>query len=405
MARWTHKENLVCLQEMPAYRREMSNVRRGEKMTTGYAFTKVMLSEYDVWINRKDLDLYAHMEYFNKLSAGVIEPTVNGDWDYFNILEPKAERFSFVSEEDSYKEDKELFVEVEQEEQEETVVEYNSEGYFLSDEEKEKLLAFVGYGDFRKSSIIFFGNEEGLAEGELANALQEKVEVFACHTDTYINRTDWHEGFYEIPENIPDSSKKIDFKSPMLEYQARIVKHLLEPERNWFLKKGESEEEYIEAKKYYQKDYLYRRESTFNISLLDLRPFPRKNEGGKWPYQNLDKSQYLRAFSFNPRCRISSEYKKLREDRAANLKRVILHSDAQYIIGIGAKDVKKRFFEQNFENVNFEGISLTKNKVQLYKAIIQGNGKTITILLSDFFDHLNIGLAGLEKLTKEHILL
>ncbi|MEK4229697.1 hypothetical protein [Solibacillus sp. FSL H8-0538] len=398
---WKEVENQVCIQELPDFRKHMSNAKNRKMGKHGKKFANSMLDKYSILENRTDSALYQHMKYLNNLAFGEIETDRKKDKKYIGILLEGDE----IVEDIVFSNKKE----------EKTNNNNDSKGtYNLSTEETAKLLAFVGYGDNNKSKIIFLGNEEGLGGYELQNVIQTNCEVFGNNPDCYLNPNYWKDGYYEIPENIEEQYKKVMKKlrgelredtslfAPMLEFQARIVLHFLQPDKEWFVKKGINKDNYNIIKNYYQKN-LYNNNSQFNITLMDFRPFPRRNEKDQWPYSNLDKLQYLNAFKFNLKSKLKPFYKELRDTRAGILKRAIEQSHANLIVGIGDKDSKRRFFEQYFSNAQFEEYSLTKEKVELFKASIQLENRTITVLLSDFFNHYTIGLVGLEKLTKEHI--
>lgn len=404
---YTLLEDRTCIQELPAYRNHMKEAKKRGKGRHGEIFTKTMLEKYHgVWNDRTESGLYLHMEYLDDLTAGRREAGRIKDQGFYGILMEEDETVDHI-----------LFVE-EPAEESDVVTTNHSEGtYQLSSDEIEKLLAFVGFGNREKSNILFFGNEEGLGGYELHHAIKAKCAVYGNNEHSYITQN-WRDGFYEIPEVIDPEYKKVmkelrgelleetSLFSPMLEFQARIALHLQDPEQDWFSKREDNPENFEVIKKYYQTS-LYHEDSKFPLSLMDLRPFPRRNEKDEWPYSNIDRSQYLRAFSFNPSAKIDPLYQELRDKRASILKRAIECSNANFIVGIGDKESKRRFFEQVFSTaerpLQFEEVKLTKDKCEVYKTSLILKNRTITVLLSDFFDYRNIGLAGLEKLTKEHI--
>ncbi|TSI05295.1 hypothetical protein [Lysinibacillus sp. BW-2-10] len=417
MPRWTEEENKICIQEMPKFRDYMINIRKGEKVRHGEIFAHKLLEKYpDVWIQRNENSLYQHLIYLDKLTAGKINKNIKCDEKFYGILLEEDENVEHIIWED--KEGNK------HNQMENGGIAVNTSGtYYLSNEEIDKLLAFIGYGDLQKSKIIFFGNEEGLGGYELHNAIQAKCEVYGNNCESHLNKDNWKDGFYEIPEKIDGPYKKVMQKlrgdlredkslfSPMLEFQARIALHLQYPNQEWFLTSSESKEgkdNYQIIKNYYQTS-LYNQSSSLNISLMDLRPFPRRNEKDEWPYANINRSEYLKAFKFENDENISAVCKELRNKRVAVLKRTIEFSSANLIIGIGDKESKRRFFEQNFRNnqkpIVFEELPLTKEKIELFKTSIQLENRTISVLLCDFFDYRNIGVEGLETLVKNHLIL
>ncbi|UYZ21734.1 hypothetical protein [Mesobacillus jeotgali] len=414
-ARWNFEENKRCILEMPKYRMFMLNTKRGNIGETGRKFARKMLKDYpDIWdASRNEDSLYQHMDYLDDLTAGREDTTVLKDIGFYGILHQDDENIEKIDfeklERNFYKR------QVSDKSSNTTISDLNKLGaYSLSNDELEKLQAFIGYGDLRKSKIIFLGNEEGLGGYELDYSIKAKYEAYGKNSSTYLNVDNWKDGYYEIPENVEENYKKVllnlrgrlnsedSLFAPMLEFQARIIKNILQPNRNWFLKKSEDEDAYKEIKEYYQRS-LYNRNSQYNVSLMDFRSLPRKNERDDWPFENINCSQYIKAFEFNPHSKLDDFYMNLQKQRGRVLKQAIEYSVADTIIGIGAKHAKKRFFEQNFDSVEFKSYKLSKGKPQLYKGELSLKDRTITVLLSDFFDYRTIGLDGLEKIAKEHL--
>lgn len=301
------------------------------------------------------------------------------------------------------------------------------EKYFLEENEKQKLLAFCGYGHYPTAQIAFLGNEEGLAGYEMEYGIKARCATFGQNPDTYIGST-WTDGYFELGEEVDLRFKDEMMQlrgnllptkklfSNMLEFQARIMLHLEHGfSGDWFQKSQQNPHNYSIIADYYRNegDYgntgLYRRGSKIGSALLDIRPFPRRDEGktgNKWPYDNIDEKQYLKAFSFQERKGLTDEYKLMRDIRAQYLMKAITTYRFPILIGIGDKESKRYFFERYFgaEFRSNKAVSLTKNKTEAFISEPVGEWG-MTVVLSDFFDHgfKGIGLEGLRILTNQYI--
>ena len=301
------------------------------------------------------------------------------------------------------------------------------EKYFLEENEKEKLLAFCGYGHYPTAQIAFLGNEEGLAGYELPFGIKARCASFGLNPDTYIGSS-WRNGYYEMGEIVdPLFEKEMlrlrgslrppgKLKSPMLEFQARMMLFMEHGfTGDWFKKSTEDPHSYVLITDYYrnigryESSGLYKRSAKIGSALLDLRPFPRRDEGkagNKWPYANINEKQYNKAFSFQDLPGITEEYKQLRDIRAQYLMNAITTYRFPIIIGIGDKESKRHFFERYFD-AEFKPdkmMSLTKNKLEVFISE-PVNDWGMIVVLSDFFDHgfKGIGLNGLRILTTQII--
>ncbi|MDC0764192.1 hypothetical protein POF51_26075 [Brevibacillus sp. AG] len=293
------------------------------------------------------------------------------------------------------------------------------EKYKIEKDEAKKLLAFCGYGHYPTAKIAFMGNEEGLDGYEHKYGIKARVAVFGDHSETYLGES-WTDGYYEHIERVAPlfktkveglggvkrESKRV---SPMVEFQARIMLSIEQGcTKDWFLKKGEDTDTYEKITDYHnnRETGLYTRNASVGSALLDLRPLPRRMEGmrqNKWPYDNITETQYMKAMSFEP-YKLEAEYQKLRDTRAEYLTRAIQFSSFSFLIGIGDKNAKTRFFEQYFGAKFYpdKKIPLTKDRVEVHISEPLDNG--MVIILSDFFQHgRGIGLKGLRKLRTDII--
>lgn len=291
--------------------------------------------------------------------------------------------------------------------------------YNLSAEEYQKLNAFVGYGDIPNASIIFLGNEEGLAGSNVRTGVKARLEMFGGDPDYYINREDWTQGYFELGINSYKKTKEylegagepdIERKNsiPILEFQTRLIHYLQDTNDKWFRSRTEDDRTFEIVKNYYLNHTLYSEIDSFKTALLDLRPLPRHTQdqrGDLWPYPSINEKDYYRAFHFTrpikPKFTNSQTY---RMDRVRVLKNAICASKAPLIIGIGDRNNKKHFILDYLldekENVKIEERPLTKEKIEvcIMKNACIGNIQR-TIILSDFFNHWDgIKLKGLQIL-------
>lgn len=223
---------------------------------------------------------------------------------------------------------------------------------YISKEQLSRMIAFVGYGDFSGSKILFFGNEEGTSGGP-----DLEIEINR-RCNQYLN-----EGIPILPGNpeagfyiIPQIDRLV--KSPMLSFQARLLLHLSYPEVDWFQTKSHKPARY-ECINAYQANLLYK-ESTplIKSALVDLRPLPRSYESA-WPYENLIQEKYNKAFSYGSQKNLGNFYQELSMRRSEVIRRLLNNSgQAKILIGIGAKEIKKRLLSQIFNGAQFDKIEL-----------------------------------------------
>ncbi|WP_103109497.1 hypothetical protein [Brevibacillus reuszeri] len=302
------------------------------------------------------------------------------------------------------------------------------EKYKLDDQEREreKLFAFCGYGHYPSAKIAFMGNEEGLGGYELKYGIKARCAAYGNNPETYLGST-WEDGYYvegeEIDLRFKEEMKRIrgslipesKFYSPMVEYQARIMLYIENGFKgDWFERCVNNPLAYITIADYYRNigDYansgLYRKQAKVGSALLDLRPLPRRDESqasSEWPYSNIEENDYNNAFDFRNHRSMSEESKEFRDRRANYLKKAIQEFSFPIIVGIGAKEVKKLFFEKYLRATFLpqKTISLTKNKDEVHVSEPLDGTDTV-VILSDYFNSVNgIGLNGLRKLTVDII--
>jgi hypothetical protein len=307
----------------------------------------------------------------------------------------------------------------------------------LSQEYIEKLLPWFGYGHFRDADIVFLGNEEGLG-GYPIQATIGRTKVYGNDENTWINGN-WKEGYWDetghkgylqlgvvtnhIREEmgLPAFVKKKDNYFPILDFQARILLSIEEPDYDWFQLKSWYEEH---DPKQHQKlestiQDLYSDRLKVKAALVDWRPLPRSSEED-WPYTGIDENKYLAAFSLkNPYfgnvkrvikrsldIELLDSYSKMLYDRIQLMKTVFSTFPFHVLIGAGDLRSKKRLLKFIFagHNLSFKRLPLQNGK---YYEIAELNlsHRKLNIILTTFFNHRNncLQLVGLRDLT-EHVI-
>ena len=167
----------------------------------------------------------------------------------------------------------------------------------MTEEQLRRMILFVGYGDYKNAKIIFFGNEEGLANDA---DLPSEIDIRCNH---YYNEgiciipNDPELGFYTIIQNNGEDQY---INSPMLLFQSRLMLHFNNHEVDWFQNAIDMPARFLCIKEY-QKLLLYKEpQPLIKSALVDLRPLPRPNEGVVWPeeYEILNEHHYFQVFSY-----------------------------------------------------------------------------------------------------------
>ncbi len=265
---------------------------------------------------------------------------------------------------------------------------------YISIDQLFRMIAFVGYGDFSNAEIIFFGNEEGTAGGpDLEIEINKRCHQY-LNEGTPICSRNPEAGFYIIPQN------NIIGNIPMLQFQARLLLHLINQKVDWFQTKANKPARF-ECIKAYTTYLLYKETSPLiKSALVDLGPLPRSN-GNAWLYENLNRRQYDRAFSYENQDNIDNYYLELSLQRSKVIKRLLNKcGQAKILIGIGKKDIKKRFLTQAFNNPHFDILDLG-NSFCHYTELSMENGKLIHVFLCDFFNNRNFKLNNLQALAEK----
>ncbi len=240
--------------------------------------------------------------------------------------------------------------------------------HILSDFEWKLLNSYVGQGPIDKASIIFFGNEFGLASTDIQNYIKYVKE--SIDNNFYIPfGNHWSEGF-TIKE--PNIIKKCT--SPFVKLTAQLVMALKANDKNLLNKS-------IDVN-----DFVLNNLHKEDTCIFNLRPLPRPSEEN-WIYENVNKKSYESSLRFS----ISRKIDKSIRDRVQNLVRGFYYANKPVIIGTGDKDNKLKFFKKVLPQSSFTDIKL-KTRRKIYVDFKQ------KIILCDYFEYRIFSLNSLKEI-------
>lgn len=267
----------------------------------------------------------------------------------------------------------------------------------------DRLIRFCGYGNFETANIIFLGNEEGLGGGEIKNELKKRTRNF-WKSGRAIDGNDKQNGYY-----IYGHGGGVNTRGHFLEFCSRLMLQINQVDAlDYFQTNGANPGVYNHIRDY-KMESLYNEDPNvfdFRSVLMDYRPLPRANESMTYQiYNEIDPrfkwEHYERAFDLRPR-NVDEYHATLRKERARIMNNVFNRdAETKVIIGIGKKEIKKKFFENYYEfEIPFEGIRLSREKIEAYYGKIKIGQRIIPVFLSDFFQSgMGIGLNGLRLLS------
>jgi len=304
----------------------------------------------------------------------------------------------------------------------------------LTDEDIEELLPWFGYGHFKEVNIVFLGNEEGLG-GYPIEATLARTRVYGKCEKTWLTEN-WEDGYWdetgyagylklgEVTNQIraelglsPFVKEKEGY-FPILDFQARLLLSLEEPDNDWFQLKGwysfHDPAKGTQLKNTIRN--LYSNTRKFKAGLVDWRPLPRPDENS-WPYTGIDKKRYLDAFSLkrpyyeNVKNVLNERglqkdidldpYSTMLYKRVTLMKNVLSGFPFSLLIGAGAVASKKRLLQLIFndQRINFKKKPLSGGK-KYEIADIKVRDRSFTVLLTPFFNHRKncLQLTGLKEL-------
>jgi hypothetical protein len=291
-----------------------------------------------------------------------------------------------------------------------------SEKWKLSKEQYEKLLVFLGYGDFPNAEIIIFGNEEGTGGYSIEANVKARCNSYGKDKEgNYIHSlvgNDCTKGFWDlgVEGERPRIEKHLLPNEPIQEegfakgsFLPAIARMCLGVEAHvdkvddWFQSFASDPIARDHIKTYIRKN-LFQRHDGIQTGLVDWRPLPRENEG-KWysEYESisptLTKNPYFRAFNSPLKFKRNSitsfsDFNQDVEKRAITIKSLFESTPARIIIGLGgASGMKKQALEKMFGDGIFEPLNIESADVshlKMYKAKLTLKSKDLYIFLLPF---------------------
>ncbi|MGD7024747.1 hypothetical protein ACQCVK_19365 [Rossellomorea vietnamensis] len=239
----------------------------------------------------------------------------------------------------------------------------------LTEEKYRKLLAFIGYGDFKNADFIVFGNEEGTGGYGIEENVEARIGYYGKDENgeyvDCINPNNPLEGFWDnsasnkiaryLEDNGRENVEDIQYvKGSFLSTIARICLALEDEAANsefWF----KTFTEHPDARDHIQLhilNNLFKSNSRIKTALSDWRPLPRSTEN-KWPQEyhqihpELKNNPYINAF--NKVVTLPNEYRNDFSDfsqdvfkRLTILKNTFTASNSRIVLSLGGVNGMKR---------------------------------------------------------------
>jgi hypothetical protein len=391
MKKWTLGENAVCFYELKEYIDGLNKHMcwRGDYRMK---FARKMLNKYTIFRGRTTYAIMQHLDYLYTLALG--EKTT--DWE-----DEKGFYRSLVYEHEELIDemDEKIIDQSEDEEGEENEPNLEffgdpSKSTNLSEEQMESLTSFIGYGDMANAKVVFFGNEGGRGGKSLTEQLELICNQYKEDGNLF-DPSDWKNGYWKI-ENWGQERDVEKVNSPFLQLSSRISL-ALDNEKDgieMWLKPGDIGTLGV-ISNFMKKGGLYSNRPRLKTALIDWRPLPRFNERKTLPYQNIDTTQYLNAFTKLENNSYFSWVKK----RTSIISSILNEYDIPVLLSFGAMDEKKMLFESLQSDIVFEKTILSPSN----KEIFIGNkkvGKNTTVILAEFLGYEHFGYAGARDLVK-----
>lgn len=274
----------------------------------------------------------------------------------------------------------------------------------------ERLLRYIGCGNFPKADIVFLGNEEGTGGYDIPSNIIARSDHFGKdENDCYkyfINSSDTNEMFYYEPSAqqagrkvSKESYKRSGFRrteefasGSFLQTIARMCLALDQPSESpdyWFQKYNNDLNAQEGIKNFIRKNMFEPRTSGIQCALIDWRPLPRadmKQSGENWPdeYRRITEELYIKAFALNfkrPRIEQFANYQKGVEVRKKMIKNVLEQYEIPVLIGLGETNLKKNMFTSIYGDVFKPLYFETVNADRGYGASLRIENKIVHIFL------------------------
>lgn len=309
----------------------------------------------------------------------------------------------------------------------------------LTKAELMKLNRFLGFGDFARTDILFWGIEEGWGpEQKYVNEAQQhraeielRINNIAQNSSTFfLNGKDTSNAYWTTGHDF-DEMRKQCYKDLGYKYQlnttwndnlwrqtwqfpARIALALGETdERNidrWFLGKASLNQEQIDSIEECILKGVFARSTGIRMGLTDWRPVCRRNikDSKYWPYEgDVDYKQYFRAFNKGKAKEVF--YLQLRRDRLGAYKNILDMYHIPVIFCYGeARDTMIPLWKNIYEDMSGEELAVREVTIPtdrakpgpMFWAKAQFQSGAILIIFTHHFTS-GITLAELRYVTKQ----
>ncbi|WP_431026743.1 hypothetical protein [Lysinibacillus sp. LZ02] len=284
----------------------------------------------------------------------------------------------------------------------------------ITKEEYDKLLCYIGCGNFPEADIMIFGNEEGTGGFSVEANVKARCQKYGKNEfDEYIytlEENDWTKGYWEpcsksgaekiiqyLDEHGIEYSEKAYTKGSFLSTISRICLALNEENGDidyWFKLYRDNKDTKVKIKNYIEQS-LFKKSDGIQTCLVDWRPLPRPNE--RWwgtEYKNIlfghEKNPYLKAFNTFKGTNKEHQFSNFLEDvekRKEILKNAISKFPVPIVIGLGGVKFKKTVFSKIFSDIKFTELNrLTDylNNQKAFKAEVQLPNKKLSLFLLPF---------------------
>ncbi|WP_147433419.1 hypothetical protein [Paenibacillus ginsengarvi] len=278
----------------------------------------------------------------------------------------------------------------------------------ISPEQYQRLIHYVGCGNFPEADILFFGNEEGTGTFSIEANVEARCSTFGkepgSSSYTYTFGDLETDGFFWEPAALGGRDKIVDYlrakggkpkvsdtvRGSFLPSISRIVLALENqantPIESWF-ETDHSKETERKIKEFALQGLFCPREG-IQTALTDWRHLPRPNEGAWYDEYRVTETIekcYLSAYNQFASAKKDSfsDYSEDAEKRKRILLNAFVKSPAKVLIGLGGangfkKEVLSRLFGLSFEPVDLaHGISMNR-------AVAHLGSKEMSIFLLPF---------------------
>jgi hypothetical protein len=274
---------------------------------------------------------------------------------------------------------------------------------YLNNYQIESLLSFVGYGNFPKADIVFLANEGGLGNRSVEENIVDITERYKANTEHWA-KGDWKKGYWKLAEWVPGRIEKVP-SSPLLRMTSRMVLALENQDQPcdlWFTPADKDIRE--QTKRFLMEGGLFSNRPGIQTAILDWRPLPRTNQREPLPYENVEQTEFLNAFSFIQNS--NNPYESWKKHRIELIHHLFEIYPIPVLLCVGDIAIKKKVVEHTLGIHDYNEIKLFPSGKKIF--VSKGTAGTRTkVILSPFFDYRIMGYSGARDLTqyiRDHIL-